>query len=114
MKAFGIRARTLAETILAPEPGSRSGGALLRSTAERIEPADETVQQLFHDLAVVAARSRKHVKRMVRAFDLFQCRERSQSRDDRLQKPEIRELVSRSLQEQHRHGDLREVCGSRR
>ena len=56
-----------------------------------------------------AARAREHVERVVGVVEELQRRARAELGDQRLQQAQIRQLVARALQKEHRHVHVEEV-----
>src|SRR5207237_1251368 len=68
-----------------------------------LHPQDQFVQQFLSNVRILAARAGRHVKGMVRMFKQLERSERPDSFAERFEKLEVRKIISRSLQEQHRN-----------
>src|SRR6185436_19437640 len=79
-------------------PVGLAGGA-----REVIDPRDQRIRQFSPDLRILASRARRDVKRMVGVVEQLERGTRAELRDQRFQQWQLRELVARPLQEQHRN-----------
>ena len=85
--------------------GSRCG--------DHADPRRERIQNFVHDLAVIAARARRHVKGMIGGFDTMQRRRWPKALDQGFQQLQLRKTVAGALHKKHRHMDIGEVVALR-
>src|ERR1041385_1698062 len=81
------------------------------SANDSVHPCRESIQRLFHHLAIIPPRTLQHMKGMIGAFKQMQRRARSEALDDRLEQTQFRERIARALQEQHLDFDISEMFG---
>src|SRR5207244_6141711 len=67
------------------------------------DPVRQCVQQFVSNFRILASRPGRHVKRMIGLRKQLECRPGAESFAKRLQKLQVREFITSSLQEQHRN-----------
>src|SRR5262245_57970526 len=94
-------------------PGWENGGlSILRLTAVSdnfLNPARHDVQHLVSHFGIFTSRARRHMKRMVGILNQLERCAAAKLLDERLQQVQTRQLVTGSLQEEHRYPHLEQV-----
>src|SRR5260221_4575673 len=105
--------RSLIASILSPRRrasttlGGSECGFAMRSGYP--DPASHAVEEIRHDIGILAAGARRHPERMVGVVEDLERRARAEALHARLQQGELREGIPRALQEEHRHFHIEEV-----
>ena len=88
--------------------------ARLAARDHRVDPVRQLIQQFDSNFGILPTRARGHVKRMIRILKQLECCADTELFAERFQKLQVCEIITSSLQEEHRNLHIEEVLSALR